>query len=132
MTGLDTNLVLRFLLRDDPKQSPKAQRVVNSLSGRNPGWIALATILEVAWVMKSKNRASRAQTADVLEALLAVDAIVVERSEILARAIQRFRSCRAGFVDCLIAESAAAAGCARILTFDEIAARDLGMELVRA
>jgi len=82
--------------------------------------------------MKSKNRASRAQTADVLEALLAVDAIVVERSEILARAIQRFRSCRAGFVDCLIAESAAAAGCARILTFDEIAARDLGMELVRA
>ena len=132
MTGLDTNIVLRYLLKDDARQSPKAQRVVNALSARNPGWIAVATMLEVAWVMKSKNRASRAQTADVLELLLSADAIVVEQSELLARAIKRFRSCRAGFVDCLIAETAAQAGCNKILTFDEIAARDLGMELVRS
>jgi predicted nucleic-acid-binding protein len=128
--GLDTNVLLRFYLKDDAVQSPKAQLIVNSLRAGEPGWVALATILELVWVMKRKTGAGRDEIASLLELLLADDVIVIEQSGAVARAAQRFRSTKADFADCLIAESARAAGCTRTLTFDEIAARDLGMELI--
>jgi len=58
------------------------------------------------------------------------ETIVVERAETVARALQRYRRGRADFADCLIATSAKAAGCSRTVTFDRIAARDAGMELI--
>ena len=60
-----------------------------------------------------------------------LDSIVVEQDMIVASAVQRFRTTRADFADCLIAASARAAGCARTVTFDRLAARDAGMELIR-
>jgi predicted nucleic-acid-binding protein len=48
----------------------------------------------------------------------------------VANAVQRFRWGKAEFADCLIAASAQTAGCSRTLTFDRIAARDAGMELI--
>jgi predicted nucleic-acid-binding protein len=130
MIGLDTNVLLRFYLKDDPMHSPKARQIVNSLSSAEPGWVGLTSILEFVWVMKSKKRAGHDEIAGTLEMLLTDDVIVVEQSGVVAGAVQRFRSTKADFADCLIAESARAAGCNRTLTFDEIAARDLGMELI--
>lgn len=129
MTGLDTNVLLRFYLKDDPVQSPRARRMMSSLKANEPGWVGLVSLLEIVWVLKKKKGASREQIADLLDSLLSLDAIVVEQSPIVGKAVQRFRNTRAGFADCLLAECARAAGCSRTLTFDEIAARDLGMEL---
>lgn len=130
MIGLDTNVLLRFYLKDDPVQSPRARRIVSSLNSAEPGWVGLGGILELAWVMKSKKGAQRHQIADLLESLLTEDRIVVQESGVVANAVQRFRLTRADFADCLIAESARAVGCSKTVTFDEIAARDLAMELV--
>ena len=130
MIGLDTNILLRFYLKDDPVQSPKAHQVVNSLSPREQGWVSLATILELIWVVRKKKRAGRDQISSLLESLLTQDVLVLEQSEVVARAIQRFRTTKADFADCLVAESARAAGCSKTLTFAQIAARDLGMELI--
>jgi len=128
--GLDTNVLLRFYLKDDPVQSPRARRIVSSLSAADPGWVGLVAILELAWVLKSKNGAQRHEIADLLEVLLTADRIVVQESGVVANAVQRFRLTRADFADCLIAESARATGCRKTVTFDEIAARDLAMELI--
>jgi predicted nucleic-acid-binding protein len=128
--GLDTNVLLRFYLKDDEVQSPQARLIMRSLTPNEPGWVGFASILEIAWVLQKKKGASRSQIADVLDMLLSDDVIVVEQSVIVGRAVQRFRFTRAGFADCLVAESARAAGCVRTMTFDEIASRDLGMELV--
>lgn len=130
MTGLDTNVLLRYFLNDDPGQSPKAQHAMRSLNEAEPGWIGLATILEFVWVLKSKNRAKKSAIAAALEDLLAQDFIVVEQGKVVAQAVRRFRISKAEFADCLIAASAHAAGCTRILTFDEDAAEDAGMELL--
>jgi predicted nucleic-acid-binding protein len=47
MIGLDTNVVVRYLLQDDPKQSHLANQIVDrQLSERNPGFISLVTVLE--------------------------------------------------------------------------------------
>ena len=130
MIGLDTNLLLRYFLDDDPVQSPKARRMMKSLSEVEPGWVTLAAVLEFVWVLKSKNRAQRMGIATTLDRLLALDAVAVEQAEVLAEAVRRFRFSKADFADCLIAASARAAGCSKTVTFDQIAARDAGMELI--
>jgi predicted nucleic-acid-binding protein len=65
-----------------------------------------------------------------LDKLLSSREIVVEQSEIVRESLNLYRNTRADFADCLIAASAKAAGCSRTVTFDRIAARDAGMELV--
>lgn len=130
MTGLDTNLLLRYFLDDDQVQSPEARRIINSFTQAEPGWVSLPAILELVWVLKSKNRAQRTVIAATLDRLLAQDSVVVEQAEVVAQAVRRFRFSSADFADCLIAASARAAGCGRTLTFDQVAARDAGMELI--
>jgi predicted nucleic-acid-binding protein len=130
VTGLDTNVLLRYFLDDDPLQSPLARRIMSSLTVADPGWIGLATVLEFAWVLKCRDRAQRSAVASTLDRLLAQDAIVVEQANVVALAVRRFRFSRADFADCLIAASAQAAGCGKTVTFDRIAARDAGMQLI--
>jgi len=130
VTGLDTNVLLRFFAQDDQRQSPLADATMASLTIENPGWVGLATVLEFVWAMSKKMRLARAVVCDALDRLLMLETIVVEHDATVASAVQRFRSTRADFADCLIAISAQAAGCTKTLTFDEIAARDAGMELI--
>ena len=54
MIGLDTNVLLRYLAQDDPKQSARATEIVERrLTEQEPGFVSLVTILEVVWVLKS-------------------------------------------------------------------------------
>jgi predicted nucleic-acid-binding protein len=128
--GLDTNLLLRYFAQDDQKQSPIADAVMGSLTQDDPGWVSLTTVLEFVWSMSSKMRIAKPIVCNALDRLLMLKSVVVERDGILASAVQQFRSSRADFGDCLIIASARAAGCTKTVTFDKIAARDLGMELL--
>ena len=130
MTGLDTNILARFFLQDDPLQSPKADAIMGALSLSEPGWIGMATVLELVWVLSTKNRIDRTGITKILSHLLTREEIVIEQSNILQTALQLYRNGNADFADCLIAASARAAGCSRTVTFDRIAARDAGMELI--
>jgi predicted nucleic-acid-binding protein len=130
MTGLDTNILARFFLQDDPQQSPKADSIMGSLTQREAGWVGIATVLELVWVMSKQNRIDRTGIGKVLSQLLSREEIVVEQSAIMQTALEFYRNGRADFADCLIAASAKPAGCSRTVTFDRIAARDAGMELL--
>ena len=64
MIGLDTNIILRYLLQDDPKQSRQANQVIDrQLSDENPGFISLVTVLEIVWVLKSLFKRTPVQVA---------------------------------------------------------------------
>jgi predicted nucleic-acid-binding protein len=128
--GLDTNIMVRFFAKDDPVQTPKARAVLSSLTTAEPGWVGVATILELVWVMTSSIGVGRDAVAQIIAELLTRETIVVERAETIEKALLRYRRGRADFADCLIAASARAAGCSRTVTFDRIAARDAGMELI--
>lgn len=130
MTGLDTNVLLRFIAQDDERQSAIADAIMASLTESDPGWVGLATVLEFVWAMSKKMRIAKPLVCNALERLLMLDTVVVEQGIIVATAVQQFRMTRAEFADCLIAASARAAGCSRTVTFDRIAARDAGMELL--
>ena len=130
MTGLDTNVLLRFFLQDDPLQSPMADRIIGSLTLKEPGWVGAAAVLELVWVMSSQNRIGRTGIAAILGQLLTRDEIVIEQADVVQNALQLYRKGNTEFADCLIAASAKAAGCSRTVTFDRTAARDAGMQLI--
>lgn len=130
MTGLDTNILVRFFAKDDSLQTPKAREALSSLTLGEPGWVGVATILELVWVLTSSMKLGRDPVARILSELLMRDTIVVEQPETIARAVQRYRKGNADFAGCLIAVSAQAAGCSRTVTFDRRAARDAGMEIL--
>jgi predicted nucleic-acid-binding protein len=128
--GLDTNVLVRFFSQDDPVQSKRAEKIMKSLTAKEPGWVALAALLELVWVMTSVFRLDRDGVTYVLDQLLSRQEIVVEQTDTVQAALRLFRSGNADFADCLIASSAHAAGCDRTVTFDRRAARDAGMQLV--
>lgn len=130
MIGLDTNVLVRYIMQDDAKQSALATRLVESLSVESPGFIALVSVVELAWVLSSAYGLDRAQLIEAFETLLRTKEIIVDRAETVWKALRIFRSANADFADCLIERSASAAGCERTMTFDRAAAKGCGMTLV--
>jgi predicted nucleic-acid-binding protein len=131
MIGLDTNILVRYLIHDDPGQTVLAKRVMNSLSSDSPGFITLVVLVELVWVLKISYDFSKTETEQVLESLLRSEELVVERAEIALQALRKFRAGNADFADSLIERCGHAAQCTHTLTFDLKAAAGSGMRLLR-
>jgi len=130
MIGLDTNILVRYFAKDDPKQTPLAVSLMKSLTPAEPGWVGFPVLIEVVFVMTRVYRVDRSRLTRILDTLLASRDIVVEQANIVRAALQFFRLGNADFPDCLISASARAAGCTKTVTFDRIAARDAAMQLL--
>ena len=130
MTGLDTNVLVRYVMQDEPRQAALATRLVESLTPETPGFLALVVVVELAWVLSSAYGLSRAQVVQALEALLSSKEMIIERADLVWQALRRHRLGTADFADCLIERAAAAAGCGRTMTFDRAAAKGCGMTLL--
>ncbi len=131
MIGLDTNVLVRYIMQDDPKQSPKASALIESLNADSPGFITLVSIVELYWVPTSSYVLTGQQVKLVLEVLLRTKQIIVDRADQVLRALRVFDDGKADFADCLIERTAAAAGCAQTMTFDVGATKHAGMTLIR-
>jgi predicted nucleic-acid-binding protein len=130
MIGLDTNVLVRYIMQDDLKQSPLATRLIESRSVESRGFVPLVSVVELFWVMSSAYELDRGQLIAALEGLLRTKELVVERAEIVWKALRIFQTANVDFADCLIERSAAAAGCERTMTFDRGAAKNAGMTLL--
>jgi predicted nucleic-acid-binding protein len=129
--GLDTNVVLRYLLQDDPKQSRQANEIFDEkLSEREPGYLSLACVLEIVWVLRSLLRQSAAQIAAHLEHLLAADSLVVQNEQQVFEAAFALKRGTGEFEDALIGALNAWAGCDKTLTFDRRAGRLAGFAVI--
>lgn len=130
MIGLDTNVLVRYVMQDDPKQSQKASKLIESLTPEAPGFVPLVSLVEIVWVLSSCYDLTRDQIAQALEALLRAKEIVLDRAEQVSQALRTFGASSADFADCLIERTAAAAGCEKTMTFDAGAAKAAGMTLI--
>ncbi len=130
MIGLDTNVLARYVMQDDPRQSPRATRLMESLSAEAPGFVPVVTLVELVWVLSGSYGLKRDQVATVLETLLRSRELVIDRAELVVQALSRFAAAGVDFADALIERTAAAAGCATTMTFDIAAAKAGGMTLV--
>jgi predicted nucleic-acid-binding protein len=129
--GLDTNVVVRYLTQDDPKQAAIATRLMEkTLSSDEPGFISLVVLAEVIWVLVSLYSVDKAGVAEVVSGLLTTEQLRVESAELVWRAKRSYETSKADFSDALIAECAVAAGCRHAVTFDRSAAATSGFELL--
>jgi predicted nucleic-acid-binding protein len=130
MIGLDTNVLVRYIMQDDVKQSALANRLIDSLTADSPGFVALVSVVEIAWVLGSAYDLDRAQLVQAFEGLLRTKELVIENAETVWKAVRSFQSGNADFADCLIERAAAVAGCEKTITFDLTAAKGGGMTLL--
>jgi predicted nucleic-acid-binding protein len=132
MIGLDTNVLLRYLVQDDPIQSRKATEVIERrVTREDPGFVSVVCLLEIVWVLKSLYRRSRQEIADHIEMMLAADSLEVQNEQEVYQAVVALRNGSGTFEDALIGALGAWRGCSSTLTFDERAAKRLnGFQLI--
>lgn len=131
MIGLDTNVVVRYVVQDEPQQAAHATRLVESLSSDEPAYVSVVVLVETVWVLESCYAADGGQIAQVVETLLRTDVVRVARADVVWRALRQFKADHGDFADVLIAELGKAAGCEMVYTFDRDAAKRAGMTLLR-
>ncbi|HYN39968.1 MAG TPA: type II toxin-antitoxin system VapC family toxin [Rhodospirillales bacterium] len=127
MNGIDTNVLLRLLLRDDDGQARRADAFVErSWSQRAPCLVSHIVLVEAAWVLQSGYRYRRDQVAGIIDGILRTETFTVEGAAEVWAALADYRaddrSQGVDFADCLIGRTNAALGCERTATFDKAAA----------
>ena len=123
MIALDTNVLLRFLLRDDEEQAEAAARLLRRLTLEDPGFVSREVLVELVWALEYTYRYSRDQVATVLNELLNVAALQIEWASEVVEAAGGYRRGGADFADRMIAAAARRAGAVPLYTLDRKAAR---------
>ena len=119
MIGLDTNVLVRFLVRDDEDQHRRAVELLQRETGEGETFFVGEVVLaEVVWVLASRYRCGREEIASVVRQLTEVQELVLESTNRVLRALRAFERGKGGFADYLIAERARDAGCSSVATFD--------------
>lgn len=129
MIGLDTNVVVRYLVQDDPDQSATASALIDELTETDPGYLSLVTVVELYWVLRRAYRVGADRCAELLGGLLDARELRVDRDAIVRAALTASRG-GVDFADAVIAELGRIAGCDHTVTFDQRAARDGAMQLL--
>ncbi|HEY2050669.1 MAG TPA: type II toxin-antitoxin system VapC family toxin [Caulobacteraceae bacterium] len=126
MIALDTNVLVRYLVRDDPEQSSAAAAFIESeLTDETPGFVSLLVLAELSWVLRRSYGVGAEQVSALVRQLLDVRQLTIEQAETVARALDLGH---AELADALIREVGRAAGCSRTVTFDQRFARLDGVE----
>jgi predicted nucleic-acid-binding protein len=130
MIGLDTNVLVRYLVQDDPEQSSAAGSLFDAFSAEDPGFVSAIAVVELVWVLQSCYEASRHDIQGVMEDLLRTRELVIERADLIWQSLRIFTQGNADFADCIIERCGEAAGCDYTITFDEKAAKSAAMKLL--
>lgn len=103
MIALDTNVLLRYIVRDDARQAAAATKLIeSSCTSKSPGVITLVVMCELVWVLESGYRYRRDQIAGILRGILGSDDLQVERSDLAWQALNRYEAGPAGYADYVI------------------------------
>ena len=124
MIALDTNILVRAILGDDPKQSPLARR---TLENARAILVPITVLIELAWVLKSVGW-SRNQIYLALGTLALQPTRRLDRSADVLAALDDFKDGPADFADYLVLHQAKSLGARKLLTFDRKLAKAPGAE----
>jgi len=130
--GIDTNILVRFLVGDDETQARKVYDLFKKAEAdRSELFVTLLVILELLWVLESVYAIPRHDILDALRELLLMPVLNFEHRPALHHFIQAAQESKYDLSDLLIAHAAKAQGCEAVMTFDRKAARFELFELVR-
>ncbi len=128
MLAIDTNVLIRILVRDDKAQAIAADKIINK-----GAWVSHLVLTETVWVLDAVYQRSAAQLALLIEMLLLHESIVLQDADTITAALLNFREKPAlGFSDCLILEVARKSGHTPLGTFDKRLAKLAGTQLIKS
>lgn len=132
MLAVDTNVVIRLVVDDDPAQTRRARRLVEAALERDEAvMVSLLVLLGSEWVLRSRYGFAKAALMDILRALLETREVSFEDEPALEEALFHWKESACEFSDCLIAAHNRRLGCRATATFDGRAARLPGREPMR-
>ena len=131
MIGVDTNVLARYIVQDDPEQADAAVRLIeDQCTAQSPGYVSVPVLMELVWVLTTAYRCEKSVVASVIGQILRTTEFLVEERETAWSALHEFEAGAADFADCLIAHRNHARGCTQTYTFDRSAARGRYFTLV--
>jgi len=124
MIALDTNVIVRFLVRDDEKQAQTVYaRFQRAEAARERFFVPLLVVLETLWVLESAYDLSRGQILASFDDLRRMPILEFEEDQVVQCFLSSARQSTADLPDLLIACSAQASGCDSGITFDKKASK---------
>jgi len=131
MKALDTNVLVRFLVRDDKLQAETIYRVFKKAeSDREVFFVPLLVVLETVWVLESAYKIPRQEILDSVNELILMPILKFETQPAILNFISSARETKMDLSDLLIAHSAKFSGCECVLTFDKRASNFRLFELL--
>jgi predicted nucleic-acid-binding protein len=124
MLGIDTNVLVRYLVRDDEVQFDKASRLIKREIGAGEAvFVSLPVLVETEWVLRSRYHLTKVEVAQAISGLLDATEIQFEAEPAVEECLQLWKDSAADFADCLIGAHNLRLGCRATATFDAKAAR---------
>ena len=124
MLGIDTNVLVRFLVRDDQTQFKKARKLLKrEVSNGRRVFINQLVLLETEWVLRSRYGLAKTLMLDTISRLLDAPDIQLEDEPAVEEALFIWRDANADFADCLIGARNGRFGCRATVTFDTKASK---------
>ena len=115
MRAVDTNLLVRLLVRDDATQVTAAEAFVE-----NGAWVSHLVLVETLWVLDAVYKRSAAQIAKAIKLLLNHNSLTLQDADVVALALESYQARPSlGFSDCMVLEIARKAGHLPLGTFDK-------------
>ena len=119
MLGVDTNVLVRYLTRDDQPQYEKARRMIDrEVAKGEPVLVSLLVLLETEWVLRSRYEMAKADIVTAFSALLDTADLTFEDEPSVEAAVYSWKDSAADFADCLIEARNRRLGCRATATFD--------------
>jgi predicted nucleic-acid-binding protein len=119
VTGLDTNVLVRYLTEDEPAQARKAAAWIQTVVSRKERcYISAIVLCELAWVLRGAYEVSKNDLLLTLDRLLATTQFVIGDKDVVRAGLEAYRSGRADFADYVIGAVHGEAGCTTTVTFD--------------
>lgn len=119
MIGLDTNVLARYLVKDDPKQAETAASAIRKAGRRDESLFVNHVVLcELVWVLESAYEYPKPEIVEILERLLLTKQLRMERKDDIWAALADYRQGRGDFSDHLLGRTNVSHGCRHTVTFD--------------
>jgi len=129
--GIDTNVLVRYIVQDDPRQASAANTLIENVCNRdNPAFINHIILYELVWVLRRNYKVTRNKIADIIEQIMRTAQFQVHAPQLVWRALQEFKNGSADFPDCLVAQINLANDCPETVTFDINASKTKGFRLL--
>ena len=131
MKALDTNVLVRFLVKDNAEQAQQVYRLFKETENQQQRlFVPLLVVLETIWVLQAVYDVDDPDILAALNNLLMMPVLLFEATPVLHAFIGAAKGANYDLADLLIAQSARGLNCESVLTFDKKAARFSGFELI--